>query len=110
MADDEQLATRIRGLMAGTPGLVEKKMFGGLGFIVNGHMATSAYKGGDLMIRCGKDDWPAFTAEAGARPMERGGKAMSGWVIIDAGAVDDDAELARWVHRGRDHASAQPPK
>ncbi len=110
MAYDEALANRIRSLMAGTPGLAEKKMFGGLGFLVNGHLAASAYRGGDLMIRCGKDDWHAFCAEDGARPMTRKDEPVSGWVIIAAGAVTDDDALRLWVERGRDFAAAQPPK
>lgn len=110
MAYDEALADRIRALMAGTPVVTEKKMFGGLGFLVNGRMAASAYKGGDLMIRCSPDDWKAFCDEDGARPMTMKGRPVSGWVVIDAGTVTDDAVLKRWVHRGRDFAAHQPPK
>ncbi len=110
MAYDETLANRIRSLMAGTPGFSEKKMFGGLGFLVNGHLAASAYRGGDLMIRCGKEDWEAFLAEDGARPMTRGREPVTGWVLIAASAVADDDALRFWVERGRDYAAAQPPK
>ncbi len=110
MAYDEALAERIRDLLVGTPGLVEKKMFGGVGFTIHGHMATGCHKGGDLMIRCGKADWPVFCAEPGARAMERGGKGLSGWVIVDGDTVEGDEALALWVHRGRDHAASMPPK
>ncbi len=110
MAYDEGLAQRIREQIEGTPNLAEKKMFGGLGFMVGGHMAVSAYKGGDLMIHCGKEESAAYIREPGARPMERGGKAMKGWVIVSADAVEEDADLAKWVCRGRDYAMAQPPK
>lgn len=110
MAYDEGLAERIRERMVGTPGLTEKKMFGGLAFMVNGHIASAAYKGGDMMIRCAKEDWQALLGEPGARAMERGGKGMSGWVIIDNDAVAEDDDLDRWVERGRDFASSQPPK
>ncbi len=110
MAYDEALANRIRSLMAGTPGLAEKKMFGGLAFLVNGHLAASAYKDGDLMIRCGKDDWQPFLAEDGARPMTRKGEPVSGWVLIAASAVTDNDALRLWVERGRDYAATQPPK
>lgn len=110
MAYDEALANRIRSLMAGTPGLAEKKMFGGLGFLVNGHLAASAYRGGDLMIRCGKDDWRDFCAEDGARPMTRKGAPVTGWVVIAPRVVTDDDALRLWVERGRDFAAAQPPK
>lgn len=110
MAYDEELAQRIRSVLAGTAGLEERKMFGGLGFLINGHMAVSAYQGGDLLIRCAKQDWEAFRAEAGARPMDRGGKPVSGWVIIDSTVVEDDGALRKWVERGRDFAASQPPK
>jgi hypothetical protein len=110
MAYDEELANRIRTILTGTPGLTEKKMFGGLGFMINGRAAGSAYKGGDLMIRCAKDDWAGFIEEEGDRAMERGGKPVSGWVLIDNDAVADDADLEKWVGRGRDHAASQPPK
>jgi TfoX/Sxy family transcriptional regulator of competence genes len=111
MAYDETLAHRIRALLAGTPGLAEKSLFGGLGFLVNGNLAVSAYRDGDLMIRAGQDDWQAFCAEDGARPMTRKGQTVSGWVIIAGTAVADDDSLRLWVKRGRDYAVAQtaPP-
>jgi len=110
MAYNEELAARIRSAVAGRDDVTEKKMFGGLGFLLNGHMATSAYKGGDLMIRCAKEDWETFVTEKGARPMERKGKAITGWVMVDVGAVADDAALNKWVQRGLDFAASQPPK
>lgn len=110
MAFDPDLADRIRAAMP--PGIVatEKKMFGGYGFLVGGHAATSAYKDGGLMIRCAKEDWEGLLAEPGARPMLRKDKPVSGWVLIDADAVADDAALAVWVERGISFAAAQPPK
>lgn len=110
MAYDEELANRIQRILEGTDGLKRKKLFGGLGFLVNGHLAASAYKGGDLMIRCGPADWSSFCAEPGARPMTRQGKPVSGWVIIDAQAVEQEAPLRKWIERGRDFAESQPPK
>lgn len=107
MAYDKALADRIRVLMAGTPGLTEKRMFGGLGFLVNGRIGVSAYQGGDLMIRCAKDDWEAFCAEDRARPMTRKGEPVSGWVIISATAVLEDSALRLWVERGRDYAATR---
>ncbi len=108
MAYDAILASRIRALMAGTPGVTEKKLFGGLGFLVNGHLAVSAYKDGDLMIRCGKENWQNLLSEEGARPMTRNGAPVSGWVIIASSTVENEEALRVWVERGRSFAAAQP--
>lgn len=108
MPFDPALAARIRSLVP--PEAVEKKLFGGLGFSIGGHLATSAYKDGGLMIRCAKEDWAGFLTEPGARPMLRKDKPISGWVRIAADAVVGDAELAHWVGRGVDFAAGQPPK
>jgi hypothetical protein len=108
MPHDPALTARIRALVP--PGTTEKRLFGGHAFLRGGHLATSAYKDGGLMIRCGEADWAAFTAEPGARPMLRKDKPVSGWVLIAADAVQHEASLARWVARGVAHAEAQPPK
>jgi TfoX/Sxy family transcriptional regulator of competence genes len=110
MAYDVALADRIRALLQGTSDLREKKMFGGFGFLVGGHLATSAYQDGGLMIRCSATDCSSFCAEPGARPMMRKNKQVSGWVLIAADHIVTDEDLRRWVSRGRDFASAQPPK
>ena len=85
-------------------------MFGGLAFMVNGHIASCATKSGDMMIRCAKDDWGAYCAEPGAHPMERGGKGMTGWVIIETDSVSEGSALDSWVERGKVFAAGQPPK
>ncbi len=110
MAYDPALADRIRDLLADTPGLVEKKMFGGIGWTIGGHMACGAHNDGQLMIRCGPDDFQAFMEADGADAMRRGGKPMSGWILVQNQAVLDDSALSLWVGRGRDHASGLPPK
>lgn len=110
MPYDAALAERIRDALAGAPGLVEKKMFGGIGWTIGGHMAAGAHNDGRLMVRCSKDDFPAFTAEPGAQAMVQAGRTMTGWLLIDAGSVTDDAALARWVGRGRAYAASLPPK
>jgi TfoX/Sxy family transcriptional regulator of competence genes len=110
MAYDEHLAARIRASISGASNLVEKKMFGGIGWTVGGHLAAGAHNDGKLMIRCAKEDHAAFLTDEGAGGMMRGGRAMMGWVLVDADAVADDAELDRWVGRGRDYASGLPPK
>lgn len=110
MGYDEGLAERIRAILAGTPGLEEKKMFGGLAFTINGHIAASAYRDGGLMITCPHEETAELLAEAGASAMMRGGKAMAGWVLVGADAVADDEALQRWVSLGRETALAKPPK
>jgi len=110
MAYDPALADRIRDALAGTPGLVEKKMFGGIGWTVGGHMAAGAHNDGRLMIRCSKDDFAGFIAQEGAGGMQRGKTLMTGWVLVAPEAVDDQADLEMWVHRGRDYAASMPPK
>jgi hypothetical protein len=108
MAFDPTLAARIRTI-AGAD-VQEKKLFGGLGFLVNGNLAASAYKDGGLMIRCAAHDWPLFTEEAGARPMLRKGNPVSGWVLVAADDVANDSTLIYWVQRGLDFAAKQPSK
>jgi TfoX/Sxy family transcriptional regulator of competence genes len=109
MAYDEGLAERIREHMEGIEGLTEKKMMGGLAFMIHGHIAAAA-KGETLVIRCAKEDWDAFCAEPSAGPMMRGKTGMTSWVVVDIDAVAEDEELAKWVERGRDFARSQDPK
>jgi TfoX/Sxy family transcriptional regulator of competence genes len=110
MPYDESMAERIRDLLTGVAGLTEKKMFGGIGFMINGNMAAGAHNDGRLMIRAAHDDSVAFATEDGAALMQRGGKGMKGWVLVDSDAVTADGALEHWVGRGRDHAAGLPPK
>ena len=108
MAYDVELADRVRDLLEGTP-TTEKRMFGGLAFLVNGHMALAANSTGGLMVRCA----PAETEEhvaAGAARMEMRGKEMDGWLQFTAEAIEDDPTLARWVEVGTTTAVSLPPK
>jgi TfoX/Sxy family transcriptional regulator of competence genes len=110
MAYDEALAGRIRALTEGEP-VVEKKMFGGLAFLVGGHMAVAASGQGGLLVRVEPAHTEALLHEPGAAPMEMGGRgAMAGWLRVDAEAVVDDEALAVWVQRGLDYAGSLPPK
>lgn len=110
MPYDPVLADRIRALLADAEGLTEKKMFGGVGFMIGGHMACGAHNDGNLMIHCDKQTSRAWAEEPGAGLMQRGGKGMAGWIIVDRATVAGDDALSRWVARGREWASAQPPK
>ena len=110
MAYDEALAARIRELTAGEP-VVEKKMFGGLAFLLGGHMAVAASGRGGLMVRVEPSQTEDLLHEPGAEPMEMAARAgMAGWRRVAAPAVDDDEALATWVQRGLDHAGSLPPK
>ena len=110
MAYDVELADRVRDLVESEPGLTEKAMFGGLAFLVGGHLAVSASGKGGLLVRVD----PAHTDELVDEPrvgrFEMRGRPMDGWLRVDAAAVADDADLERWVRRGVDHARSLPPK
>ena len=109
MAYDEELAERIRGLLPGVP-VTEQKMFGGLAFLVGGHMAVGVSGQGGLMVRCDPADTERLVAEPGAGPFEMRGKAMNGWLRVASDAVADDEALGRWVEVGTSYAESLPPK
>jgi hypothetical protein len=110
MAYDEDLANRIREIVGAEPDLVEKKMFGGLAFLIGGHMAVSASGRGGLLLRCDPAETDALRAKPGAGPFEMRGKAMDGWLRVDPEAVADKRQLERWVGRGVSYARSLPPK
>jgi len=109
MAYDEELAERIRGLLPEVP-VTEQKMFGGLAFLVGGHLAVAASGKGGLLLRCDPADTERLVSEPGADRMEMRGKAMDGWLRVIADAVADDADLSRWIGVGADYAASLPPK
>jgi TfoX/Sxy family transcriptional regulator of competence genes len=110
MAYDEELAERIREQLAGEP-VEEKKMFGGLAFLVGGHMAVSASGQGGLLVRCEPELTDALLGEPGVSPMEMGGRGpVEGWLRVSADAVADDDSLELWVERGLEYAQSLPPK
>src|SRR3954453_8673632 len=100
MAYDEDLANRIRELMAGEPGVTEKKMFGGLAFLIGGNMAVSASGQGGLMVRCDPEETDALVQRPHARPFEMRGREMDGWLRVDGGGVRTKRDLERWVRTG----------
>ncbi len=110
MAYDEELADRIRAEVAGEKNLTEKKMFGGLAFLVGGHMAVAASGQGGLMLRCDPEATEDLLDQPGAAPMEMRGKGMKGWLRVDAEAVESDEVLSTWVDRGVSYARSLPPK
>jgi TfoX/Sxy family transcriptional regulator of competence genes len=110
MAYDEDLAQRIRHLIGDDPAPVEMKMFGGLGFLINGNMSVAASGQGGLLIRCVPEDTDALLDEPGAEPMVMRGRAMEGWLRVSADAVSKDTALERWVSRAVAYAGSLPPK
>jgi TfoX/Sxy family transcriptional regulator of competence genes len=109
MAYDEELAERIRGLLPGVP-VTEKKMFGGLAFLVGGNMAVAASGQGGLLLRCDPDASDELVTRPGVSRMEMRGATMSGWLRVTDEAVADDEALQRWVDIGTSYAAGLPPK
>jgi TfoX/Sxy family transcriptional regulator of competence genes len=109
MAYDEGLAQRIREVLVDQDGVVEKKMFGGIAFMVHGNMACGVVKE-DLMVRVGPDAYDESLDLPHARPMDFTGKPMRGMIYVDAGEIDDEDELGEWVQRGVAYATSLPPK
>lgn len=110
MAYDEDLADRLRVATQHEDALTEKKMFGGLAFLVNGNMAVAASGKGDLMVRVDPEESDALLAAGSVARMEMGGKQMAGWLRVSLAAVEGDAELQEWADRGLAFARALPPK
>jgi hypothetical protein len=110
MAYDEELAARIRALVAEQPGLTEQKMFGGLAFLINGNMAVAASGQGGLMLRVDPDDGAQLVTASSAVPMVMRGREMQGWLRVDARDVREETELARWVGIGVAYARSLPAK
>lgn len=107
MAYDEELADRIRALLGNRAGLTEKKMFGGLAFLLGGNMAIAASGQGGILVRVDPGESDELVAATSARPMEMRGRQMAGWLRVDTA---DDAALGGWVERGAAYAGSLPPK
>src|SRR3954470_22860810 len=110
MAYDEDLANRVRELLAAEKGVTEKKMFGGLAFLVGGHMAVAASGQGGLMVRVEPDETDALSAKPHAGPFEMRGRAMQGWLRVDTEGVRTKRQLEPWVRRGVGYVRSLPPK
>jgi TfoX/Sxy family transcriptional regulator of competence genes len=110
MAYDEELAERIRARVAGEPSLTEKKMFGGLAFLVGGNMAVAASGQGGLLVRVDPSESDTLVSASGARPMEMRGREMAGWLRVDGEDVRTDDELSKWVELGTAYARSLPAK
>jgi hypothetical protein len=109
MAYDEQLAGRIRQEMDQIPGVAEKKMFGGIGFMVNGNMACGAHSR-DMIVRVGSQKHALALARPHARPFDLTGKAMEGWIFVGPGGFESDRDLKEWIRMGVEFARSLPAK
>lgn len=110
MAYDEELANRIREVVRDEPGVTEKKMFGGLAFLVAGNMAVSASGQGGMLLRVDPAETGSLLSEPHVDRFEMRGRAMNGWLRVDLAAVDTDEALREWVDRGVAYARSLPPK
>ena len=109
MAYNEGLADDIRALLADRPHMVAKKMFGGIGFILNGTMAVGVL-GNDLMVRVTPEQYDALQAEPHVKLFDMTGRVMRGWLVVTPPGFAADDDLARWVARGVAVAESLPPK
>jgi TfoX/Sxy family transcriptional regulator of competence genes len=110
MAYDEDLVNRIRELIAGESDVTEKKMFGGLAFLVGGNMSVSASGQGGVMVRVDPEATEALLAKPHTRPFEMRGREMQGWLRVDAEGLRTKRQLEPWVKRGVAYARSLPPK
>ncbi|MEV5910980.1 TfoX/Sxy family protein [Streptomyces chartreusis] len=109
MAYDEGLAQRIRERLGGRTEITEKRMFGGIAFLVHGNMAVGV-SGDDLMVRVGPDGTEAALARPGTRIFDMTGRPMKGWILVAGDALAEDYVLGAWIEEGRAFAAGLPPK
>lgn len=109
MAYDEALTERIRAALPDVPGLTEKKMFGGIGFLVQGNMACGVSRN-DLMVRISPDAYEAALAKPHVRVFDMSGRPMKGWVLVDAAGIGSTEELQSWLGQGVAFAQSLPAK
>jgi len=110
VAYDEQLADRIRELVASESEFTEMRMFGGLAFLIGGHMAVAASGQGGLLLRVDPERTEGLLGERHAQPFEMRGREMRGWLRVDAEGLRTGRQLERWVAHGVAYARSLPPK
>ena len=110
MAYDEDLANRVREVVQDEPALTEKKMFGGLAFLINGNMAVGASSQGGLLLRCDPAATESLVSEPGVSRFEMRGREMDGWLRVDDSVVTSKKQLQRWAGIGVAYARSLPPK
>jgi TfoX/Sxy family transcriptional regulator of competence genes len=110
VAFDEGLAGRVRDLLDGQPDVAERRMFGGVAFLLGGNMCCGVI-GDDLIVRLDPPQAERLLAfESGARPMDFTGRPMRGWLYVAPEAVAEDTDLETWVGRAEDFAASLPSK
>lgn len=110
MAYDEVLAARVRALLERHSHMQEKKMFGGVAFLLHGNMAVGVHEQ-ELIVRLPADEGDAALDQPGVRIFDlSGGRPMRGWILVEAAALESDEDLAGWVDVGRSYALTLPPK
>jgi TfoX/Sxy family transcriptional regulator of competence genes len=110
MAYDEALAERVRAVISLREHVTEKKMFGGIAFMVGGNMACGVSSGSELIVRLDPEETEKALAEPGVRPFDMTGRPMKGWLLVEPAAIEADEQLASWVDAGADFAASLPPK
>jgi hypothetical protein len=110
VAYDEDLANRVRELLADEHGVVEQRMFGGLAFLVGGHMSVSVSGQGGLLLRCDPAETDELVAKPHASRFVMRNRAMDGWLRIEPEGVGTKRQLERWVSRGVSYARSLPAK
>ena len=110
MPYDEDLANRIRELVATEADVTEKKMFGGLAFLIAGNMSVAASGQGGLMLRCDPEQTDALLEKPHAKPFEMRGREMQGWLRVDDEGIRTKRQLESWVRIGVGYARSLPPK
>jgi TfoX/Sxy family transcriptional regulator of competence genes len=109
MPVDEGLAERVREALGGVDGVAEKRMFGGLAFLLNGNMAVGVH-GEELIVRLPPEQTDDVVAEPHVRIFDMSGRPMKGWVLVGKGATGSEDDLCAWVTRGVDFAESLRPK
>lgn len=109
MPYNEELAARVAAQMPEVPGLSEKKMFGGVGYLVDGNMCIGTHRD-SIMVRVGLDAYEDCLDQPGARVMDFTGRVMKGWVTVPVDALDEDATIQFWIDRCLSFVSTLPPK
>lgn len=109
MAYDEQLAERIRRELGQRPGLGEKKMFGGLAFLLNGNLCCGV-RDAEMIVRLAPDQTEAALRQPHTRPFNLSSRPMKGWILVHSAGLDTQAALARWIRIGVDYAASLPAK
>ena len=110
MAYDEDLADRIRELIAAERGVEEKRMFGGLAFLINGNMSVAASGRGGLMVRVPRDETEKLLDRDHVEPMVMAGRETRGWLRVSSDGVKTRRQLQSWVKRGVEYVRSLPPK